>query len=436
MHIDDAAALGKRLEAARVGAGLTQRELSFSGCSATYISRIEAGQRVPSLQVLRELARRLGVSEDYLARGVAKPLVEENQKLLDADIASGLDERELAERLYREVLEEAASDHERAHATAGLGHLALRGGDPHGAIEHLEEAVRLYGANATTQPAVGGALGRAYAMVGDLRGSIEVFRRWRAAAEERNEQLDVIRFSVHLSQALEDAGEFVEAAALLERTAPMVEESHDPLLHARLYWSQSRLHTLENRPWLAARYARKALEILELTENARWTGMAHQLLAHIENDRERPDEALELLARGWPLLADRSNDVERAQYRLEEARALAALGRNEEAAQLAMEVAAAVRQADPMDAGRAYTVLGDVFRDLGDRARAREVYELAIELLTATPSRYLGEVYTKLAELLEEEGETEEALALLKKAVQAPHGRAPAGRGGSQPARD
>ena len=428
MHIDDAAALGRRLEEARLAAGLTQRELAFEGCSATYISRIEAGQRVPSLQILRELARRVGVSEDFLATGVAKPRLDENQKLLDADIAAGLDERELAEQLYREVLESATTDAERAHATAGLGNLAQREGDQHRAIEYLEEAVRLYGPAATNHATVGAMLGKAYAMIGDLPRAIDLLRRWRGDAEERGDQMDVIRFSVYLAQALEDAGEFAEAEAVLEQTAPLVEETHDPLMHVRLHWSRSRLHALENRPWLAANYARKALEILELTENTRYTGFAHQLLAGIENDRRRPEEALELLAKGRTLLADRINEVERAQFRLEEARALAALGRHEEAGQLAMEIAAAIGDADPMDAARAYTLLGDVFRELGERERAREVYELAVELLTKTGGRYLGEAYAKLAELLEEEGETEEALALLKKAVQAPGGVARARR--------
>ena len=68
-HYDDPAAVGTRLFDAREAAGLSQRELAFPGCSAAYISRIERGERVPSLQVMRELARRAGVSEQALAYG-------------------------------------------------------------------------------------------------------------------------------------------------------------------------------------------------------------------------------------------------------------------------------------------------------------------------------------------------------------------------------
>src|SRR6187200_746423 len=68
-HYDDPAAVGQRVFEAREAAGLSQRELAFPGCSAAYISRIERGERVPSLQVMRELARRTGVSEQELAYG-------------------------------------------------------------------------------------------------------------------------------------------------------------------------------------------------------------------------------------------------------------------------------------------------------------------------------------------------------------------------------
>jgi transcriptional regulator with XRE-family HTH domain len=71
-HVDDPAAVGRRLKEARIAAGLSQRQLSFPGCSAAYISRLEAGDRVPSLQLLRKLAQKLNADEEYLATGVAR----------------------------------------------------------------------------------------------------------------------------------------------------------------------------------------------------------------------------------------------------------------------------------------------------------------------------------------------------------------------------
>jgi transcriptional regulator with XRE-family HTH domain len=71
-HVDDPVAVGRRLKEARLAAGLSQRQLSFPGCSAAYVSRLEAGDRVPSLQLLRKLAEKLHADEQYLATGVER----------------------------------------------------------------------------------------------------------------------------------------------------------------------------------------------------------------------------------------------------------------------------------------------------------------------------------------------------------------------------
>jgi transcriptional regulator with XRE-family HTH domain len=87
-HYDDPASVGRRLHDAREEAGLSQRDLAFPGCSAAYISRIERGERIPSLQVLRELARRIGISEARLAYG---------RELIDAVVADRIRDVEAAE---------------------------------------------------------------------------------------------------------------------------------------------------------------------------------------------------------------------------------------------------------------------------------------------------------------------------------------------------
>lgn len=61
--------IGDRLREARQEAGLSQRDLSFPGCTFVYICRIENGQRTPSLQVIEQLAQSLNVSARWLAKG-------------------------------------------------------------------------------------------------------------------------------------------------------------------------------------------------------------------------------------------------------------------------------------------------------------------------------------------------------------------------------
>lgn len=87
-HFDDPVAVGRRLREAREAAGASQRDVQFAGCSAAYISRIERGERIPSLQVLRELGRRLDVTESWLAYG---------RERIDPDVALSVAEVEEAE---------------------------------------------------------------------------------------------------------------------------------------------------------------------------------------------------------------------------------------------------------------------------------------------------------------------------------------------------
>jgi len=103
-HVDDPAAVGRRLRDARVAAGLSQRRLSFPGCSAAYISRIEAGDRVPSLQLLRKLAQKLDADEEYLATGVER-IEQMPPELVEAEV-----ERRLAGQAERPAEEERPSD--------------------------------------------------------------------------------------------------------------------------------------------------------------------------------------------------------------------------------------------------------------------------------------------------------------------------------------
>src|SRR4051794_26151794 len=140
-HVDSPAGVGKRLREARLAAGMSQRELAFPGCTAVYICRIERGDRVPSLQVLRGLARRVGVEEDYLATGSRQ--ASEYDQLLEADVALRLGQFEPAEQLYAAALERSVSSAVRARALAGLGQIDLHSDRVAEGIECLEAAREL-----------------------------------------------------------------------------------------------------------------------------------------------------------------------------------------------------------------------------------------------------------------------------------------------------
>jgi tetratricopeptide (TPR) repeat protein len=415
-HIDDAKAVGERLKAAREAAGLSQRQLSLAGCSPAYISRIEAGDRIPSLQLLREMGKRLGVSADFLATGVDP--AQHRSALTEADLARRFDDIDAAQALYQEVLDAPADPRERADALEGLAHIAVRTGHPRQAIALFEEALAVSSQDECERPALAENLGRAYAALGELAPAIAIFERCLEHAESAKDVLAAIRFACLLAYALTDSGNLARAEQVVARALAARHDALDALTRARLYWSQAKLRGESGDAEGFAHYAYRALALVELTEDTDLLGLAHRIVASAELDRGRPEEALRHLEEGWPLLEHAGSPLERAHFQIDKARAYARLGWKEEAAALAMEATGKLGEALPEDAGRAYSLLADVYGELGLPERAQELYELATEYLkSGNPNRYLAETYSKLAALHEEQGRRDAAYDYMKRAL-------------------
>jgi transcriptional regulator with XRE-family HTH domain len=419
-HVDDPVAAGKRLREAREQAGLSQAALAEAcACSGAYISRLEVGGRTPSLQLLRRIGRRLGVSADYLATGAvaAEP---ENAALFEADLALRLHEPARAQALYEQALAGAVTTAERAQALAGLGRVALGEGRARDAVDLLEAALAADGLDPVAQPALAESLARAYAAAGELSPAIALLERCVAAYRRSPDVLQYIRFAAMLGYALTDSGDFGGAERVVARALAVGRDVADPHARARLYWSQSRLLAEQGQPAAAERYARKTLETLRATEDGYAIAHAIETLAHICLELGRPGDALELLDEGDALIESSGTSAEVAHYRLERARALAAVGEREQAASLAMRVAGGLAEMQPVSRGRAYFLLAELFRDLDEVSRARELYELAIECAEAqAPTKHLIAAYRGLADLLKREGRRDEALELLERALSA-----------------
>ena len=415
-YVADPAALGRRLKEARERAGLSQHALANGVCSTAYISRIELGGRIPSLQLLRQLGQRLGVSADWLATGLVIGDRDE-AALLDAEVALRLDDFATARRLY-EALADGSEGAIRSEALAGLGQLALCEGRYHDAIELLEAAVAAGGSDVVDRPSIAESLARAYGAVGELSAAIALLERCVEKHDASEDVLQYIRFASMLGYALTDNGDFRGAERIVARALVRGHDVADPNARARLYWSQSRLLAEQGQPAAAERHARKSLETLRVTDDTYAIAHAIETLAHICIELRRPREALDLLDEGEPLIRGAGSPPEIAHYRLERARALAALGDHEEAAGLAMQLAGQLGEMQPVERGRAYLLLADLFDELGDTARAQELYELAIECAENQPSgRYLVSAYRSHAAFLKRQGHRDAALELLERAV-------------------
>jgi tetratricopeptide (TPR) repeat protein len=413
--VDDPRAVGIRLKEAREEAGLSQRQLSFTGCSPAYISRIEAGDRIPSLQLLRELGKRLGVSEDYLATGVE---ARGQTTSLEAELALRFDDLELAEGLYQELLAEATAADARTVALTGLGPIALRRGQSDEAVRLLEEALSTGSKDECELPELGESLGRAYAERGDLARALAIFERCVAHFEQQGDTVLSIRFACLLGATLLETGNAGRAEALVTDALGTAEPLSDPSARALLYFSQCRARSAEGDVAGASRYGRLALATLESADDARFTVQSRQILARAALASGRPKVALAHYQAARPLLESSGSQLDQARFGAGEARALAGLGRKEDAAALAARVPAHLGSVSPAEAGSVYALLAEVNADLEDADGAKKLYERAAELLEqSNPSPTLIEVYSQIAELYEAQGRREEAYEYMKKAL-------------------
>jgi tetratricopeptide (TPR) repeat protein len=410
-HIDDPAAVGKRIRDARAAAGLKQRELTFDGCTPAYLSRIEAGQRIPSLQILQRLAQRLGTTAEFLATG-SDP---ESDPLFEAELAARTGDAALARRLYAGAVT-SDSPATSARAQAGLARLDFDDGDREAAVELLEGAL--------AEPALPGPerasalelLGKSLALLARFDEARAVLDQGLAAARDAQDHPGELRFAVLLANLLIDRGSPEHAEELLSTIIDDARKTRDPVALSNLYWSQARLHASQRRQDLAARYARMAHATLEATEHTVNAARALTLLAHIENDRGNHEDALAFAEEGAPVLAAAGNRLDEGMLLLEKARALGALGRREDAIGIALGAIPRFEHAHPTSAARGYAVAAEIFRDLDENGRALELYELAVET-APTEDRHLGDMYRAIGEIHEREDRPAEALAYFKRAL-------------------
>lgn len=420
-HIDNPAAVGRRLRQTRIEAGLSQRGLAFEGCTPAYISRIEAGQRIPSLQLLRELANRIGVDVEYLARGDAASAAV-NDPLAEAELELRLGGVDAARKRFTEVAAaDEADDRDRARAFAGLGQIAFGNGDCPDAIKNFDRALELWPHLEADDPGLADSLGRAYAMTNQYELAVALFERRHEEAMARRDLIQTVRFAVLLANTLVDCGSFGRAEELVGHALAQNGDDGDPLTNARLWWTQSRLHALQGEPILAEKYARLALDTLMLTEHTRYVGLARQVLAHIYLDQGRAEEALDVLEPARAILEISDNVYDRGVFRVELARALVELGRLDEAIVPAEAAAAELHEVSPIDAGRAHDVLATALRRQGELEAAIQASERALTLLPVN-DRYRLAVSSNLAEMLREQGRSDEALDVLSDAVRSQSG--------------
>jgi transcriptional regulator with XRE-family HTH domain len=419
----DHESVGQRLKRLRLERGLSQRELATPGVSYAYISRIEAGTRQPSVKALRKLARQLDVSTEYLETGRdIDDSGERELKIVDAELALRLGDPIAAESSLWELFDTALAAGDRPHAARARIDLALTAsdrGDHAAAVAGFEEAFVLERPSPLERLDVFATLGRAYGALGQTEREIELYRRCLDDVSEIAPENAVARtrYRILLSYALSDAGALARAEDVVRDALRESPIDGDPYMRIRLFWSLARLSEMEGHSSRALRYARRAIALLEATEDEIHCGRAYVLAAWIMNSAGDGEGAQAQLDRAEELLGQGGSVDDIAMLNVERARAAALVGNGAEAIRIARNVLEVL--ADQYDAlrGTALWALAEGLVLEQDPDEATKVFSEAVELL-ATNRRWreASQACRSWGGALRAAGKADEAFDVLERA--------------------
>ncbi len=417
--------LGQRLRVLRNERGLSQSDLAGDLVSASYVSLIESGKRLPERDVLEGLARRLGVSTIYLETGVApEEVTEQRLRLQFAEIALANGSNDEAHKLFTE-LAASGSGEIRLGAIWGLARAEEARGNLNEAVTHREALLEPSrrgesGAPGLLKLLIGRC--RLYRFAGDFARSIEVgeeaLREVRELGLEGTE--DEIRLASTLVFSYHLRGDSFSAQHLASQVIERAERLASRTAQGNAYWNACLVAAARGHLNQALDMATKTLALL--SESSPDLSLAEMRASYagllLQCDPPRVAEADELLRRAHevqeslpvgPRLAHCETEMARSallRQEFDEAVRLSdsAIGRISDPGAPQLEKARVVR-------GLALIMSGEV--DAG----AETVTESAGMLEALGSPRDAAQAWRELGEALVRQGRSGQAIEALRKAA-------------------
>jgi tetratricopeptide (TPR) repeat protein len=371
------------------------------------------------------LARKLGVSAEYLETGSELAAAEERElRLADAELKLRLGEDPAdAEQVLADVLEEAIAAGDRTSANRArttMGLAAAQSGDHARTEELLEEAIASGELSPSDRPDVFSTLGEAYVALGTPGRAVELFERSLAEVSENapDDLSAQVRFASYLSSALSDMGEVERAEAVMSEALARSEGFTDPYTRVRLYWSLARLSEFEGKYVSALDYARRAIALLQATDDSLHLARAHLLAAWIMGAQGNPEASGRHLDLAERLLGPHPEPVDLARLRTEQAKRAALLGKGDEAVERAQAALDLLGDSYKLDQGSAAWALAEGLALEGDIETAGKEFEQAVTLLSENKRlREAAQAARGWGRMLRNAGREAEALDVLERAT-------------------
>ncbi|HEY3764958.1 MAG TPA: tetratricopeptide repeat protein [Gaiellales bacterium] len=354
------------------------------------------------------------------------PAAVPSRQISEAMMLVALDRLDEAEELLRRGLratETLGDDEGASRALEGLGLIASRRGRFGRAVELLEQALaRAGGADPEERFELYRELARLHGEGTNLPRAIELLESCLAAmrAKPDHDPAKMVGYTVYLSYAYADLGDYGHATAVLTGALREDAEDIDRATRSTAYRALSRLYAVTGQTPLAVDYARRGLEVALETRNEWEHANAHLLLAHVLLDDGQADAAGRELEAARRSYGDRMSGMDEGFVAVEEGRRALQSGDPQGAADRAREAIELLGSLSvPGQLGDAYLVLARSYDETGRADRAEAAYATAIDALRRQNGWHceLGRAYRWYGKFLRRAGRTEAAMEAFEQAA-------------------
>ena len=205
---------------------------------------------------------------------------------------------------------------------------------------------------------------------------------------------------------------------MLDETLERADELSDAYSRVRLYWSLARLNDVRGRPAAALDCVRRAMALLEVTDDTLHLARAHVLCSGILMSQGRAEAAGRHQDAAERLFGQSPDVEDLVQLRRDQARRAVLLGRGEEAIQRAQASLEAAGDEYPHESGHALWSLAEGLALTGEQDKADAAFREGTSLLEGHGHRRdFVEAYRAWGKFLRKAGREQEALEVLERAA-------------------
>ena len=417
--------LATRLRELRTKAGLTKTALAKPRYTVSYVSQIEAGRRTPSAEALSFFANQLGVTPRFLSTGIPDG-VEDQVKFRIEEAREALRNGKATESedIARAALEASAKYDLPALKRQALvlaAEAVAQQGNLQTAVDIFEQVLEGDLPQHDAGLAVTG-LARAYRTMGDLSYAAQVVESFLAKSTDApldpsiTTELQSVLVSIYFER-----GDVNKAERAARRALAAASQTESLEIKAKTYWAASRVYAEAKRWDEALELATRARVLMEEMEDRQSVARLHNAFAFIclETDPPKLDEAREHLERAEALLTDAGAEGDLA-YVYEERGRLALLEHRPEEALDYAERGLTDSRPDEIEYARCQYLKGRALAALGRRDEARTALREAAERFGKQGARQQeASCWRELGELDLETGNMDSAVEALRAGLRA-----------------